>query len=48
MTVEEKGISMLIEKGHHTPAKRKLQQLTNKQRIIKHTHDVFCYHSYKL
>jgi len=39
--VEEKDLSMLWEKGNHTPAKRKVQQLKNKQRIIKHIHDVF-------
>ena len=26
-TVEEKDLSLLREKGHHTPAKRKIQQL---------------------
>ena len=29
MTVDEKGISTLLEKGHHTPAKIKIQQLKN-------------------
>ena len=37
MTVDEKDLSLLREKGHHTPAKIKIQQLKNKQRIIKFT-----------
>ena len=40
-SVEEKDIGLLREKGYHTPATRKVQQLKNKKRIIKHTHDVF-------
>ena len=40
-TVDEKGISMLLEKGHHTPAKIKIQQLKNKHRIIKFTQNAF-------
>jgi len=36
-TMEGKDLSLLREKGTNTPAKIKIQQLKNKQRIIKHT-----------
>ena len=32
---------MLQEKGYHTHAKRKIQQLKNKQRLIKFTQNAF-------
>ena len=37
MTVDEKGISMLLEKGHHTPAKIKKQLLKKNRQNIQHT-----------
>ena len=37
MTVEEKGISMLLEKGHHTHAKIKKQLLKKPRQNKQHT-----------
>ena len=39
--MEGKDLSLLRENGHHTPAKRKIQQLKNKHRTIKLTQNPF-------